>query len=62
MEEILEKVMFTVPSDHTVSKVIITEDLVRGTGDAVLEHDSSRKPNQIKITASPGASSSNAIA
>ena len=62
MEEILEQVMFTVPSDYTISKVVITEDMVRGTGQAVIERDPSRKPNQIRISASSGASNSNAIA
>ncbi len=62
MEEILEQVMFTVPSDYTISKVVITEDMVRGTGQAIIERDPSRKPSQIRISASSGASSSNAIA
>ena len=62
MEEILGKVMFTVPSDHTVSRVTITEALVNGTGDAMLERDPGRKPNQIRISAANGGASANAIA
>lgn len=62
MEEVLGKVMFTVPSDHTVARVTVTEDLVNGTGDAQLERDPSRKPNEIRISASAGASGGSAIA
>ena len=62
MEELLEQVMFTVPSDHTIAKVTITEEYVKGTGPVLYEKDASRKPNQIRISALSSGSSSNAIA
>lgn len=44
IENLLTKTMFDVPTDYTISKVRITAECVKGTGNPVFEHDSSRKP------------------
>lgn len=49
VEETLKDVMFTVPSDHTIEKVIITEDAVNGKGKPKFKRNESRKPVVIKI-------------
>lgn len=33
------------PSDHTISKIIITKDCVEGNGEPEIIRDDSRKPN-----------------
>ncbi|MDE7229128.1 MAG: ATP-dependent Clp protease ATP-binding subunit ClpX [Oscillospiraceae bacterium] len=42
VEDTLREVMFTAPSDHTISKITITEDCVDGDGKPVITHDGSR--------------------
>lgn len=49
MEDILQKIMFEVPSDHTIVKVVIDEDVVNGNGKAKLTFDKTRKPSVISI-------------
>ncbi len=52
MEELLQKVMFDVPSDHKISKVIIDENVVNGKSEPEFVFDESRKPVIIKIDSS----------
>ncbi len=42
VEDTLRDIMFTAPSDHTISKITITEDCVDGEGEPVITRDSSR--------------------
>ena len=50
MEEMLTKLMYDVPSDYTIEKVIITPDTVnKGTLPEIV-HNPDRKPVQIKLT------------
>ena len=52
MEETLTKLMYEIPSDYTVEKVIITKDVVENGADPELVRNPDRKPVKIKITAS----------
>lgn len=47
MEEILMNVMFRVPDDYTISKVLITRDSVENGVDPLLEFDAARKPPKL---------------
>ena len=49
IEETLEKVMFDVPSDHTIEKVIIDADAVNCTGEPQYIHNEDREPVIISI-------------
>lgn len=49
MEEILSDLMFTIPSDHTVEKIVITADVVNGKSTAILTKNPERKPTRISI-------------
>ena len=49
MEEILTDVMFNVPSDHTIEKVIINEKVVQGDSKPEYIRDESRQPVVISI-------------
>ncbi len=51
MEGVLSDVMFNVPSDPTVEKVIITADCVRGKAEPTLLRDPNKKPMRLKIPA-----------
>ncbi len=42
VEDTLRDVMFTAPSDHSISRITITEDCVEGTGEPVITRDVSR--------------------
>lgn len=42
IENILKKPMFEIPSDNTVSELIITEETVNGTGEPIIKRDSAR--------------------
>ncbi len=42
VEDTLRDIMFTAPSDHSISKITITEDCVEGKGEPVITRDSSR--------------------
>lgn len=46
MESLLTQVMYDIPSDPTVEKVVITKDCVEGSGKPVLTHN----PNKINYT------------
>lgn len=43
MEDVLQPIMFEGPSDHTIEKVIITEDAVTGKGKPEIIRDETRK-------------------
>ncbi len=50
MEEFLTPLMYSVPSDYTIEKIVITPETVNG-GAPELVHNADRKPVKIKITA-----------
>lgn len=52
IEDVLTKIMFEVPSDCTIAKVVITADCVNGTAEPEFQRDSSRKP--LTLTAGMG--------
>lgn len=52
MEQLLSPLMYHAPSDHTLERVVITEDMVRGTGDPIMSYDSTRRPQRLKISTS----------
>ena len=58
IEDIMTEVMYAVPTDHTIAKVVINKDCIEKTGDPVLVFDKSRKPAPLKapIQASEGDS------
>ncbi|MCR4593772.1 MAG: ATP-dependent Clp protease ATP-binding subunit ClpX [Clostridiales bacterium] len=45
MENVLNPIMYDVPSDSSVVKVTVTEDCVNGTGGPEIERDSKKKEN-----------------
>lgn len=49
MEELLTPLMFRVPTDYTIEKVVITEETVEKNEEPKFEIDSERKPVKIKI-------------
>ncbi|HIR53550.1 MAG TPA: ATP-dependent Clp protease ATP-binding subunit ClpX [Candidatus Onthovicinus excrementipullorum] len=51
IEKLLTPLMYRVPSDYKVAKVIITPDYVRGSGEAQLIRDESRTPSQLRVPA-----------
>ncbi|MBR1779164.1 MAG: ATP-dependent Clp protease ATP-binding subunit ClpX [Clostridia bacterium] len=52
MEDFLTKLMYEVPEDHTIEKVIITKDTVE-KNEATILYDKKRKPAKIKIEVEP---------
>ncbi len=52
MEDILQKIMFDVPSEYTISKVLINEEAVNGKGKPEFTFDDTRKPTVISINKS----------
>lgn len=50
MEEILNDLMFTVPSDYTIEEIKITSDVVKGNSTAILTKNLERQPNRITIS------------
>ena len=48
MEKILLPIMYSVPSDSTVKKVIITKECVNGEGKPILEHSNSKRSADLK--------------
>ena len=50
MEEILNELMYKVPSDYTIEKVVVTKGTVEGTEKARLVHNKERKPMNITIS------------
>ena len=54
MEEILNAIMYTAPSDYSISKVIITPECVSGEGTPIIERNSKRKPSPNSTTKRSG--------
>jgi len=52
VESALEDVMYISPSDHTITSVNITRDVVLKTGDAQITRDPNRKPHRLKLSLS----------
>lgn len=50
LEEFLSNIMFNVPSDHTIEKVIITKDTVEKKLDPTIVYNNKRKPKDIIVT------------
>ena len=50
MEELLTPLMFRVPTDYTIEKIIITEETVEKGEDPQFIIDNERKPVKIKIS------------
>ncbi len=48
MESLLTKFMFTVPSDHTIEKIVITKDTVENDGEPELTFNPDRKPSRLR--------------
>ncbi len=46
-ESVLTDLMFEVPSDYTIEKIIITQDTVRNGAEPIIMRDSDRKPKNI---------------
>ncbi len=57
MEETLDDLMFRLPSDPTVSKVVITKETVEHTGECKLEHDPNKKQVKLLLPAYTGKQS-----
>ena len=49
MESVLQKIMFEVPSRHTIEKVIVTEATVKGDSEPELVFDETRHPTVISM-------------
>ena len=47
MENTLMNIMYEAPSDHTISKIIITRDCIDGNGTPEIIRDDSRKPESL---------------
>jgi ATP-dependent Clp protease ATP-binding subunit ClpX len=47
LEETLSNLMYEIPSDHTVERVIITQAAVEKTGDPILIYDQNRTPRRL---------------
>lgn len=50
LEDILMPIMYQVPSDYTVEKVIITKDMVENHANPKIIYNKDRKPMKIRIT------------
>ncbi len=53
MESLLTKYMFSVPSDHTIEKIVITKDVVENDGEPELTFNPERKPSKLRSTVKP---------
>ena len=51
LEDTLTQLMYDVPSDFTVEKVVITEDTINSGAKPKIEYNPERKPVKLKITA-----------
>jgi ATP-dependent Clp protease ATP-binding subunit ClpX len=57
IEDVLQKLMFSAPSDHTIEKITITKDCVNGTGEAAIVRDPDRKPVSLTVPSGSGKKS-----
>ena len=60
MEGLLTKIMYEIPSDPTVVKVVITRDCVEGTGEPQLTRDPEKVGYSVKLNTGKGESSDSA--
>ena len=54
LEEVMTQVMYDVPSDPTIAKVVITRDCVEGKGQPVLTHDPRKINYSVKLNTGKG--------
>ena len=59
MEGMLTQIMYDIPSDPTVAKVVVTKDCVDGSGQPVLERDAERVGYSVKLNAGKGKTRKN---
>jgi ATP-dependent Clp protease ATP-binding subunit ClpX len=50
MEDLLKNLMYKVPSDYTIEKVTVTDDMVNNNAESEIVYNPDRKPVKIKIT------------
>ena len=50
LEDLLMPIMYQVPSDYTVEKVVITRDMVDKGSNPEIVYNKERKPMKIRIT------------
>ena len=50
LEDLLMPIMYQVPSDYTVEKVVITKDMVENNSGPEIVYNKERKPMKIRIT------------
>ena len=60
MEGLLTKIMYEIPSDPTVVKVVITRDCVEGKGEPQLTHDPEKVGYSVKLNTGKGEKSDSA--
>ena len=53
MEDILTRVMYDVPSEHTIEEIIITEPCVEKNEEPTLKFNPDKKPNKLSISHKP---------
>ncbi len=53
METLLTKFMFSVPSDHTIEKIVITKEVVEDGAEPQLTFNPERKPSRMNATNKP---------
>jgi ATP-dependent Clp protease ATP-binding subunit ClpX len=46
-ESVLNELMFTVPSDYSIEKIVVTEDCIRNHTKPLIRTNKSRKPIQL---------------
>ena len=54
MEGMLTQLMYDVPSDPTISKVVITRECVEGTGQPILTRDPHKVNYSVKLNTGKG--------
>ena len=59
VEYTLRDIMFTAPSDETITKITITEDCVNGTGEPIIERGSIKGKKAAKTEKKPAAKKAN---
>jgi len=56
MENLLTKFMFSVPSDHTIEKIVITKEVIESGAEPELVFNPERKPSKMNATNKPRSS------
>jgi ATP-dependent Clp protease ATP-binding subunit ClpX len=47
-ENVLNELMFTIPSDYTIDKIVVTEDCIRNNADPVIRRNKQKRPIDLK--------------